>query len=316
MRCALACSVLAGCSFVGRASAVADGPVAIDAPAATIDALDAQNVTTIDAPVDCKARWHAQTVQLSAPVLVAFANPASGTAGARDPFLSPDELTIYFASNNDVNVATRTALDAPFGMPTVFAPASSSASESKMSMTFDGTFLVVASDRSGGKGMADIWAGPTTLPPSLDETHLDSVDDGNNQLDPSINDDGTHLYLAPVPAGNPQEIDVAIRGAMDQDFATPTKLKNINSSSGEADPALTPDELVIVFSSRRNAGQGVDLYYATRDVASNDFDAPSAIPAVNGPDDDNDPVISRDGCRLYFSSHRSGTDELYVVSMM
>jgi Tol biopolymer transport system component len=324
----LACSVLAACSFTSGSTTVSsDGHVVADAAAdAAADALDAL-APPQDGSVNCFAAWHVGPLHFTMPAAIAFTDVIPTNVFERDPFLSPDEKTLYFGANlpppnglpntgaEDVYIATRSALDQPFGTPAVYLPASSPNNESKMSMTLDGSFLVVASDRPGGQGGVDIWGGSPAA--ALTEMHLAAhVDTGDDQLDPDINDAGTHLYFAPKPNGT-QEIDIATRATINDDFGSPQRLANLFSGQDDGDPAVSPDERILVFSTRRNVGSvGVELFFATRTDPTADFGTPVAIPDVNSPMDDNDPVLSRDGCRLYFSSNRGGTDILYVTSVM
>jgi Tol biopolymer transport system component len=83
----------------------------------------------------------------------------------------------------------------------------------------------------------------------------------------------------------------------------------INSGNTDADPALSPHERIIVFTSKRPAGTGLgatNLWYSTRPSATADFAPPKLIPSVNSDQEDGDPVLSADGCELYFASTRVG----------
>jgi hypothetical protein len=98
------------------------------------------------------------------------------------------------------------------------------------------------------------------------------------------------------------------------DFGQPNELGAINRSGGDtADPALALDERVIVFSTNRDGGEGsLDLWYATRVDALHEFSSPGPIPMVNTGEDDADPMLSADGCQLYFASTFEDDFNLYV----
>ena len=68
-----------------------------------------------------------------------------------------------------------------------------------------------------------------------------------------------------------------------------------------ADPTLSPDELVILFSSNRSGGG--DIYYATRAAPTDAFGTVDKVPTINTPDQDGDPHLSADGCHIYFASN-------------
>ena len=92
---------------------------------------------------------------------------------------------------------------------------------------------------------------------------------------------------------------------------------NLGSASS-ASPAVSIDERVIVFRSDRAGGIGqYDLWYATRPSTAQDFGAPVLLPTVNTVDHDSDPMLSADGCELYFASTRSGGDfDLFVTQVV
>jgi Tol biopolymer transport system component len=98
------------------------------------------------------------------------------------------------------------------------------------------------------------------------------------------------------------------------DFASPSIV--INSMAGDADPYLSPDQTVLVFSSARSGGQGgIDLYYTVRAHVSDPWGQQVAVLGANTSDNDGDPVVSRDGCTLLLSSDRDkGNDTFGIYS--
>lgn len=80
------------------------------------------------------------------------------------PNLSRDGLEIYFFSNrpgsagNDIYVATRPTAHAPWSPPRNLGPdVNSEFSETRPSLSWDGTTLYLGSNRPGGDGDADHW---------------------------------------------------------------------------------------------------------------------------------------------------------------
>ena len=78
----------------------------------------------------------------------------------------------------------------------------------------------------------------------------------------------------------------------------------------DGQPALTPDGLILYFTSDRPGGVGgTDLWYSTRpNIASQAWSEPKDVgPPVNTPCDEITPMIAPDGKTLYFSSNGHAT---------
>jgi Tol biopolymer transport system component len=144
--------------------------------------------------------------------------------------------------------------------------------------------------------------------------HLDNVNaGGGDRFDPFLAANGTRLYFAPTQPTR-QHLAVATRATTNDDFSAPMELMGISDrSKPDADPAVSQDERILVYSSQRNITglTGSNLWYATRADAQGSFGAPKPIPGVNSNQDDVDPMLSADGCELYFSSNRDGSNENY-----
>ena len=314
-------SLACGCGFRPAAGGLpGDGGLDPDADAAM--SLDDADGTIL--PSTCMERWMAHTIQFQIPTRLGL---SATTTFERDPFLSHDEKTIYFSSNRspatnaDIFMATRPNIMAAFGSPTQFAAANDAAAyEGKLAMSADELTFVVASDRAGTQGGADLWISVRTAVGNgfgnPTEVHLGNVDDNLGQEDPVISTDKLRLYLAPQTGmTGPQHIVMATRAAPTADFEVPAAIGELDSGQGDADPALTDDERLIVFSSQRPGGSGgYDLWYATRANANGTFGTPSNLGAiVNGGGNDGDPWLSPDGCRLYFASDTLGDNNLWVA---
>jgi len=93
-------------------------------------------------------------------------------------------------------------------------------------------------------------------------------------------------------------------------WGTPTKVPNVNtSSSGEANPEISDDGLLLYFSCSWPDGYGNgDIWLATRATTEDEWGEPVNLgPTVNSSISDSDPTISADGSTLYFSSGVLGT---------
>jgi Tol biopolymer transport system component len=303
------------CGFSARTGATADAPGQADARP-TDAATDAPAVTCMD-------HWMSHDVRFQTPTtLLELDTPDY----ERDPYLTPDELRIYFsavrtdsqpANAQDIYTANRSETSEPFGPATKFTAASTTTgAEGKMSMTGDGTQLFVASDFTGGgsKGSVDVFfAGYNgTTWTTLGQGKAGAINDAGGQYDPAVSEDGTALYFAPSN-GIPQQIFVAKRTDETKNFDAGTELMELvdPDGTGTADPAISADQRLIIVTSYRTGTTGAnDLFYATRASTSVPFGALRPVPDVNSTTYEGDAHISHDGCRLYFASTRNN-DQAY-----
>lgn len=95
-------------------------------------------------------------------------------------------------------------------------------------------------------------------------------------------------------------------------WGTPVELTSLETpGNGESDPSFTADRLTAVITSD-TAVNDADIYLATRAALTDTF-TPALLAAVNATGfDDQSPEISADGKTLYFTSNRSGSDEIYI----
>lgn len=325
-RLILLCAVFSGCGF--RASVADDDGAHADAARDT--GTGPPGGPAIDGAVGaigCLAHWLDGSVAVSAPKEL---STLSTSGSERDPWISSDGLTLYYAGHplvggtSEIYRASRLSTTQPFGnaAPQLSLNRSDS-DESRAALTPDEKMLVLASNRGNGTKF-DIYITTRTDTAvdfgSPDTRHLNNVDaGGDDDFDPFLTPDGLRLYLAPVPpgAGARQHISLATRPDIGSDFSSPVPVSALMSQSLDGDPALSLDERIIVFSSTRNGGMGgTDLWYATRTSATASFGMPKPIPTANSSANDGDPVLSADGCELYFSSTRTGGDyDLYVATI-
>jgi Tol biopolymer transport system component len=323
----LAVCVVAGCAFHTHAGP-SDGAIG-DAPGARTDGpADGPTDAPPDTPREsCMARWLDHTISFDTGTAIAELN----TSGyERDPYLSPDETTVYFSSSradsmptagDDIYTATRLTATGTFSTPIKYASASTmTGSETKMSITADGKDLFVGSSQNGGAGGVDVWEATGATPfvfGTLNRTHVMMVEDSGNQQDPVISANGLHLYLAPDTTGN-QILVMASRPSATMNFSAPRPIAELNDAvNGTADPTLNADETVIVFASARTGTVGGgDLWYSTRATANDAWSTPIQVPGINTTASEADPHLGGDGCHLYFASDRdSGQNwDLFVAT--
>lgn len=313
------CNAQLICDPDGMGNAVDDaGRAADDARLGAPGDAAPDDAGAVDAatPTGCYAHWFNGDLAIATPVAVL---PGSLFVESRDPWISYDGFRLYLSrspaagsSSHDIFLATRVSTGTAFATPTLVANLSSSSDDTRPSLTADEQLIALASTGVGGQLDVVMAARPTTMQdfPSPSDIHLTQVNaSAVPHYDPFLNADGRRLYLAPV-SDSGQQIMVASRPDLDSDFAPPLPVGGIrDAASSDADPAVSPDERVIVFTSTRPGGlspNGTDLWYATRPDIQHDFGPPKLIPVVNTPtSNEGDPMLTADGCELFFASNRS-----------
>lgn len=98
-------------------------------------------------------------------------------------------------------------------------------------------------------------------------------------------------------------------------FGAPRLVPGLDTSDFFATPRLSPDELSIYFTTLapRDGALQADLVRAVRTSRDAPFGPATLLAALNTPQQDNDPMIASDHRSLWFSSSRSGNNELYVA---
>jgi hypothetical protein len=320
--------VLGGCGFNAAAAidgGTHDGSGVPDMPGGGSDGSgsDAGGTAT-----DCLQHWlDGNPVVSAGQELTALSS--SGTD--RDPWISADGLRLYFGRNpgsqglSDIYLATRTTTAQNFGSANAVVNLDRSDSdESRAALSGDEKTLVMSSNRPPPVAPPpapkfDIYI--TTRndvtkdfgTPSPNDPRVTALNaDAGNHLDPFLTADGLKLYLAPNTAGgNRQEIRLATRATPADNFGGSAPVTELNVLTSSADPALSLDERIVVFTGR-TGNQTTELYYATRATATGSFGTPVKIPTVNSNDNDADPMLSADGCELYFASDRDGGGKYHL----
>jgi Tol biopolymer transport system component len=261
---------------------------------------------------DCSPAWRSGAPRLSAARSLDQLNTA---AAETDPFISRDGLTLYFVRDTgpqaDIMIAIRPDLASPFANPTVLALNTTSI-ENKLSLAGDELIAAFVSTKPGGLGLADIWLATRTnrTNPFADASQalLGQVNTSDNELDPHLSNDGLRLYFSPRMGGT-QTIAVTSRSSTTAPFGPPTTVAGLLPASQIADPALSADETLILYSS-------FGVYSATRTTTADSFSGSALVPGINGSGFTGDPALTNDSCALYFSSDRLGNRDLFVADVM
>jgi hypothetical protein len=246
-------------------------------------------------------------------------NTASGDGG-NGLSISADGLSIYFDSDrsggyggDDLWVATRaTKNDDWIESVNLGSVVNSSSRDNSPSISADGLSLYFNSNRSGAIGNMDLWV-------STRETTTDNWGAPSN-LGPVVNSssddymshisvDGLSLYFSstrPGGLGN-RDLWVSTRATTDDEWVEPVNLgPTVNTSSNERRMWISSDGLMLLLQSDRPKGSGaVDIYTTTRATIDDDWTEPVNIgsPVNVSIISDISPVVSYDGCTLYFSSY-------------
>lgn len=247
------------------------------------------------------------------------------------PIESPSGLQLYLASNrdpiggatdsNDIWVAERPSIDAPFG-PVVRLPEPVNSTAADFCPTpLHGLRLLFVSARAvpGACGAGDIymtrnsptrgWITPRNLGCAATGA---GPNQAGGEFSPSLvtTREGTFLYYSSVGANGLQDIYVS-REVSDGVFAPGTPVAELNLP-GYTDqmPNVDRSGLEMVFVSDRPGGEGLlDIYASTRASTADPWSAPVNLgTAVNTPAPESRPSLSGDHQRLHFG--RSG--DIYV----
>jgi hypothetical protein len=252
------------------------------------------------------------------PSLVPDVNTTDRDEG--NAWLTPDELTMYLVANavgqvetRDIFVLTRPNRTAPFGARTPLV-VNSKMQDDNATTTGDGLKLYFASSRDGdgGTGPMHVWVATRVTTkdvfglPVLVEGFKTNAEDNN----PFILPGGGTIYFDSFRTGNS---DLFYASQVDPTkFTALNAMNELNTAAAEVQPVLTPDGLYIVFGSTRTPNLGVeDLWSASRAKTNVPFGNPMHLESVSSPLTDLPTWISADGCRLYFSSNRNGTRDIW-----
>jgi len=271
---------------------------------ATNRAPDASPDATTDAGIDTTSR------RCDPAKPFADIRPVDGVNtvdGDENPSISPDELTMYFASNRaspgtadyDIYAAQRTDRDAAFGAPVRLTSVSSGADDRAPAISADGLTLFLHSSRNTANSydlfaatrasVATDFGTPVALGADINATAIEES--------PAITADGHALYFE--RSTTTSSMFRATLGAAG--FGSPVALSELGDAFS---PAISSDELTIYFASSRSGNN--EIWRATRASTAQPFAAPILVEELASPSQDFPTSISPDGCRIYFWSGRSG----------
>jgi Tol biopolymer transport system component len=132
-----------------------------------------------------------------------------------------------------------------------------------------------------------------------------------------MSSNGLTLYFDAARSGGVGSYDLyrSTRPSTDDPFVEPTLLLNVNSAAADRMPVLSRDELTLYFESDRTPNAGLDIMVATRASLTAEFWAPSLVLGLNSHGRDDNGSLTNDDRTLYFSSGRSGSDDILQATI-
>jgi hypothetical protein len=242
-------------------------------------------------------------------------------------WLTPDELTAYFASNRpdlagpgdyDLYRAKRSTIAEPFGQPSLVPLVNSDSSERKAVLSADGLRLFFSSDRPGLGAGDDIYV---SVRPNTDSEFgapglLSGINSGQGDLVHSITNDGRYLYFDRPVASAGRDILL-----FDLSMATPTRpVTEIESPYDDGHVVASADGLTVYWATTRvslaesDGSAQSDIWSARRASPVDPLGNLAQVPELNTPSAETVHYLSADGCRIYIGRERSGSGQLYVAS--
>jgi hypothetical protein len=241
------------------------------------------------------------------------------------PMLSPDGLSLYFASNRtgtlgglDIWVAYRGSKDGSFGDPVHLAAPINTGGDDFCPTPVRGDGLFFVSTRAGSCGGADIYFARQNPARGWTEPYNlgCSVNSALGEASPSYfeADGQAYLYFSSGP-----DIMASIQQP-DGSFGPASSVTELNTASNEFRPNVTKNGLEIVFDSNRSGTLGgQDLYFATRASVLDPWSTPvNAGANLNTAASELRGSFSWDGLALYFGRNPGpeGNMDLFVSTRM
>jgi WD40 repeat protein len=254
--------------------------------------------------------------------------------------LSSDAHTLFFVStrtgglgNLDIWMSQRRCLACDWEVPVnLGAPINSDAMDAAPTMSEDGRLLFFYSARAGGLGLSDVyvshrvstgadgdvWGPPVNLGPDGDvwgppvnlgpDVNTAASEQGTFYVHEPGEPNAFVYFNRPTAGGSIDVYRVAVSN--DGDALGPAVLVPELSDPTTFDQkvAVSTDGHELLLSSMRVGGLGnFDIWRFTRQSAQDPWSNPTHLDApINAPDVDSQPVLSRDGRTLIFTSIRPG----------
>lgn len=246
--------------------------------------------------------------------VIALAGGVNTAADDAFPTLTDDELTLYFqrgpvgGGNPSFFVAQRAKVDVDFGAPALLSELEDGHYNSFPTVTADGQTLYFASDsdlKTAQRGAGGRFGTPTTVGP------LATADFENS---PSVFGRGEELWFTLSGGDAGVHLRRSVR-LTDGGVTAPQPIAELEAPGYEIGVASSRDGLTVYFGSMRDGGMGnSDVWMARRQTKNGPFAFISAPAMLNTTQDETPTWLSPDACRLYFTSSRLGTYDIFVAT--
>jgi len=242
----------------------------------------------------------------------------NSTSSEMAPTLTGDDLTMYFVSNRtggqggyDIWMATRLDVKSPWMTATNVTSLNSTATEDYIDVRDDDLEMFISSSRPGGLGLNDIWVSSraSTTAPWGTLVNIAGANTASSEDDPSVTADGLELYfVSPAHGGQGAgSIFRLTRSSIKTSWSTtPQYVSELDSTSQDHSPSISPDGLTMLWSSTRPGGTGSsDYYIATRPDRNSKFTNIQEAKELNSTLWDHNGQWSADGFSFYFVYNQS-----------
>ena len=232
------------------------------------------------------------------------------SGGSRDRALRlmPDERTGYFASDRagdgaeSIYMVGRADLGLAFGIES--EPVLAIASEP--ALAGDGTFVLFE------RG-ADIWIAAREGLELAAIGVASELSTGALDAEPYVQPTGDDVYFASDRDGNGGDLYHALR--VGSSFVVPARIAELATAFDEGAPVVSVDGRQLLFRSDRPAALGgANIYVAERATTEDAWGPPALVVGASSDGNDEPSWLSIDGCRLYLTSDRDGSADVYVAT--
>jgi hypothetical protein len=245
-------------------SAVPDGGSGVDAnnPTFTADLLELYLTSGRAGGLGSQDIWVSKRASPNAPWGAPVPVPELNSADLEtSAAISADGLTIYFGSDRaggkgkiDVWSATRPDRNSSW-TPPLNVPELSSTDDDMAHPAMGSNLLVLVATRSLAPPEWDLlWATrPDQTSPFATPTPITELNTSSSDVDPYLSGDGLEFFFnSNRVADNGEDLYHATRTSTADNFSEPQPITELNGTSRERDPWLSPDLRYLTFSSNRS----------------------------------------------------------------
>ena len=163
-------------------------------------------------------------------------------------------------------------------------------------------------------GTRHLWASTrASLSEAWQAPHqVSELDTDSYEFTPSVSLDGLRLWFC--VGSTPTSVWFSTRASRSDPWSAPVLLTDLVPPSGTQEvnsPSLDESETILGVSLRGTGTAAWDLYTATRASTDDVWSALTALGGVNEASKEYDPALGNEGTELFFSSSRSGMDDLF-----